>query len=147
MSRTLVDPKAVSFIAEHGGSLHVYADASGRKHVTTEAPNDPSIRFEQIEADGFLMFVEVGIEHAQTWTVEFDHLPHPHLEVAWEGHPEHPLVARTVCTVVGHRWKPDPDSEEIYPVVLCRRCGKRRELSERLVSGLSGMRRWPNRPI
>jgi hypothetical protein len=50
-------------------------------------------------------------------------------------------MKRLVCMATGHRWKPDPDSKESYPVVLCQRCGKRRELSERLVSGLSGMRR------
>jgi hypothetical protein len=43
--------------------------------------------------------------------------------------------------LTGHRWQPDPDSKEIYPVVICRRCEKRRELSERLVKGTSGMTR------
>jgi hypothetical protein len=58
----VADPEAVSFIAEHGGSLYVYTDPSGPKHVTTEArkraidpvPADP--------AGGFLVSVEEGIE-------------------------------------------------------------------------------------
>jgi hypothetical protein len=55
-------PEAVTFIAERGGRLYVYADAAGLKHVKTEPPPDPSIRFEQIEADGFLMYVEDGLD-------------------------------------------------------------------------------------
>jgi hypothetical protein len=137
----VADPRAVSFIVEHGGSLYVYADASGQKHVATEAPNDPSIRFEQIEADGFLMYVADGTERPETWTVEFRHLPSHHVQIHWDGRPEHPDVEEAVCMVVGHHWEPDPASKEIYPVLLCRRCGKRRELSERLVSGMSGMQR------
>jgi len=46
------DPEAVSFIAEHGGRLYVYADKAGLKHVKTEPPQDPSIRFEQIGLPG-----------------------------------------------------------------------------------------------
>jgi len=57
----VADPEAVSFIAEHGGRLYVYADAAGLKHVKTEPPREASIRFEQIEADGFLMYVEEDI--------------------------------------------------------------------------------------
>jgi hypothetical protein len=71
----VADPEAVSFIAEHGGSLYVFADASGLKHVKTEPPDDPSIRFEQVEAEGLLMYVEDDIEHPDTWNVKFHHLP------------------------------------------------------------------------
>jgi len=42
-------------------------------------------------------------------------------------------MKRIVCMVVGHQWQPDPKSRETYPVLLCEQCGKRRELSERLV--------------
>ncbi|HLY86450.1 MAG TPA: hypothetical protein VKO84_08070 [Gaiellaceae bacterium] len=42
----VTDPEAVSFIADRGGRLYVYADASGLEHVKTEAPDDPSIRLE-----------------------------------------------------------------------------------------------------
>lgn len=82
----VADPEAVTFIAERGGRLYVYADASGLKHVKTEAPNDPSIRFEQIDADGFLMYVEDDIEHPETWSVKFHHLPYHHVDVLWDGH-------------------------------------------------------------
>ena len=129
----VADPEAVSLIAAHGGHLYVYADASGQKHVQTEAPNDPSIRFGQIEADGFLMFVQEGVKRPEQWIVTFSRIPYHHLDVAWEGHPEHPHLERTVCMAAGHDWEPDPDSKETYPVVLCRRCGKRRELAEVLV--------------
>jgi len=40
----------------------------------------------------------------------------------------------------GHRWQPDPHSKEVYPVVICERCGKRRELSQQLVKGTDGSR-------
>jgi hypothetical protein len=71
----VADSEAVSFIAEHGCSLYVYADAGGLKHVKTERPSDPSLHFEQIEAEGFLMYVDDDIEHPQTWNVRFHHLP------------------------------------------------------------------------
>jgi type IV secretory pathway protease TraF len=51
----VAEPEAVSFIAQRGGRLYVYADASGLKHVKTEPPDDSAIRFKQIEADGFLL--------------------------------------------------------------------------------------------
>jgi hypothetical protein len=82
----VADPEAVSFIAEHGGSLYVYADASGLKHVKTHAPDDGSIRFEQIEADGFLMYVEDDIQHPETWNVKFHRVPYHHVDVLWDGH-------------------------------------------------------------
>jgi hypothetical protein len=82
----VADPEAVAFIAEHGGSLYVYADSSGLKHVKTAAPSDPSIRFDQIEADGFLMYVEDDIEHPDTWNVKFHHVPYHHVDVLWDGH-------------------------------------------------------------
>lgn len=125
----LADPKAASLIQAHGGRLYVYADASGPKHVQTEAPNDPSIRLTPIDADGFLMYVQDGIKHPATWSVTVSHIPHQHLDVVWESHPEHPHLQRTVCMVEGHDWKPDPESKEIEPVLLCQRCGTRREFA------------------
>ena len=65
----VADPKAVSLIKAHGGCLYVYADASGQRHVQTKAPNDPSMRFKRIEADGFLMYVQEGIKHPELWSV------------------------------------------------------------------------------
>jgi hypothetical protein len=82
----VANPEAVSFIAEHGGRLYVYADAAGLKHVKTEAPNDPSIRFDQIEADGFVMYVEADIQRPETWNVKFHHVPYHHVDVLWDGH-------------------------------------------------------------
>jgi hypothetical protein len=131
----VADSKAVSFIVEHGSRLYVYADASGQNHVVTEAPNDPSIRFEPVEADGFLMYVADGIERPETWTIEFHHVPSHHVQIHWDGRPKHPDVERAACMVVGHQWETDPASKEIYPVLLCQRCGKRRDLSARLVTG------------
>jgi hypothetical protein len=138
----VADPEAVAFIASHGGCLYIYADPSGRKHASTDAPNDPAIRFAQIEANGFLMYVEKGTEQPETWTVTLSHLPHHHLDVLWDGHPEHPHLERTVCMMTGHNWKPDPDSTATDLVILCQRCGRRRELSERPITGtpLAGWR-------
>jgi hypothetical protein len=82
----VADPEAVSFIAEHGGRLYVYADKAGMKHVKTESPHDLSIRFEQIETDGFLMYVEDGIARPNTWNVKFHRLPSHHVDVLWDGH-------------------------------------------------------------
>jgi hypothetical protein len=62
----VADPEAVSFISERGGRLYVYADHAGMKHVRSEQPSDSSIRFERIEADGFLMYVEDDIEQPET---------------------------------------------------------------------------------
>jgi hypothetical protein len=137
----VADPKAVSLIKAHGGRLYVYADAAGQKHVQTEAPNDSSIRFRQIEADGFVLNVDEGIKHPELWSVTLSRIPHHHLDVAWDGHPENPHLAQTVCIVKDHDWEVDPDSHETNPVLLCRRCGARRELVEVSVGpdGISGM--------
>jgi hypothetical protein len=56
--RVVADPEAVSFIAEHGGRLYVYADAGDLKHVKTTRPDDESQEFEEIEANGFLLYVD-----------------------------------------------------------------------------------------
>jgi hypothetical protein len=81
----VADPEAVLFIVEHGGRLYVYADKAGMKHVKTEPPHDPSIRFEQIEADGFLMYVEDDLNPPGVWNVKFHHLPYHHVDVLWDG--------------------------------------------------------------
>ena len=81
------------------------------------------------------MYVQEGITHPETWSVTSSRMPYHHLDVVWDGHPQHPHSERTVCMVAGHDWEPDPDSKETYPVLLCRRCGKRRELAEVLVRG------------
>jgi hypothetical protein len=123
----VADPEAVSFIAAHGGRLYVCGDASGPKCVKAEPPDDPSVRFEQVAAAGFLMYVEAGIAPPERWTVKFRRVPHDRVEVLWDGHPIHPLEEQAICMVEGHQWEPDPDSKEIYPVLLCQRCGRRRE--------------------
>jgi hypothetical protein len=80
----VADPKAVSFIAAHGGRLYIYADAAGLKHVKTEPPHDASIRFEEVEAEGFLMYVETDIVRPRVWNVKFHHLPYHHIDVLWD---------------------------------------------------------------
>jgi len=82
----VADPEAVSFIAEHGGRLYVYTDSAGLKHVKTEPPDDRSIRFEEIDADGFVMYVEDDIVRPETRNVKFHHLPYHHVDVLWDGH-------------------------------------------------------------
>lgn len=79
------DPEAVAFIGEHGGHLYVYADSAGLKHVKTDAPSDPSIQFEQVQADGFVMFVETDIAQPETWNVKFHRFPYHHVDVLWDG--------------------------------------------------------------
>jgi hypothetical protein len=82
----VADREAVAFIAEHGGRLYVYADKAGMKHVKTEPPRDSSIGFNQIEADGFLLYVEDDIDPPHTWKVKFHHLPYHHVDVLWDGY-------------------------------------------------------------
>jgi hypothetical protein len=82
----IADPEAVAFIAENGGRTYVYADAADLKHVKTEPPRDTSITFKQIEADGFLLYVEDDIQEPHTWNVKFRHLPHHHVDVLWDGY-------------------------------------------------------------
>jgi hypothetical protein len=41
---------------------------------------------------------------------------------------------RILCLLGAHRWEPDPDSKESYPVLRCRRCAKRREMAADLVN-------------
>lgn len=82
----VADTEAVAFIAERGGRLYVYADASGLKHVKTVPPSDPSIRFERIEAYGFEMYVEDDLRRPETWTVKLRRLPYHHIDVLWDGH-------------------------------------------------------------
>jgi hypothetical protein len=81
----VADREAVAFIADHGGCLYVYADSAGLEHVKTEAPDDPSIQLEQIQADGFVMFVEADIVHPKTWKVRFHRFPYHHVDVLWDG--------------------------------------------------------------
>jgi hypothetical protein len=82
----VADPEAVSFIAERGGRLYVYADAGGLKHVKTHPPDDMSITFTEVQADGFLLFVADDIEQPSTWNVKLRHLPFHHVDVLWDGH-------------------------------------------------------------
>jgi hypothetical protein len=81
----VADRKAVSFIAKHGGRLYVFADKAEMKHVRTHPPHDPSIRFAEIEADGFVMYVEDDIVGPGSWNVKFHHLPYHHVDVLWDG--------------------------------------------------------------
>jgi hypothetical protein len=82
----VADPEAISFIADRGGRLYVYADVAGLKHVKTHPPDDPSITFIQIEADGFVMYVANDIERPKTWEVRFGRFPFHHVDVLWDGH-------------------------------------------------------------
>jgi hypothetical protein len=82
----VADPEAVQFIAEHGGRVYVYADKAGLKHVKTEAPDDTSLRFEQISGEGFQLFVESDLAQPETWTVKLRRFPHRHIDVLWDGH-------------------------------------------------------------
>jgi len=82
----VADAEAVSFITEHGGRLYVYADKAGMKRVTTEPPHDSSVRFEQIKADGFVMYVEDDITRPDRWLVRFHRVPYRHVDVLWDGH-------------------------------------------------------------
>jgi len=34
-----------------------------------------------------------------------------------------------ICIVAGHRWREAADVYETFPVLRCRRCGRRRELA------------------
>jgi hypothetical protein len=80
------EPEAVRFITEHGGSLWVYAVGDGLKQVKTRAPDDTGLRFEQIDADGFQLFIESDFVQPETWNVVLDHFPHQHVDVLWDGH-------------------------------------------------------------
>jgi hypothetical protein len=80
------DPEAVRFIAEHGGRVFVYASEAGLKHVSTDAPADTGMRLEQIDGDGFQLFVESDLAQPETWNVVLRHFPHRHIDVLWDGH-------------------------------------------------------------
>jgi hypothetical protein len=82
----VADPDAVRFIAENGGRVWVYADRAGLKHVRTMAPEEASLQFEEVEGDGFLLFVESDLVQPETWWVELRHFPHRHIDVLWDGH-------------------------------------------------------------
>ena len=74
---------AREFIAEHGGSLYVWADEDGFDHAKTEAPD--GIEFVEHEADGFHFFQDPRIGEPDWWRVEFHHLPRPHVTATWDG--------------------------------------------------------------
>jgi hypothetical protein len=38
-------------------------------------------------------------------------------------------LSAIVCVAAGHRWSPDPDSFETYPVLRCGRCGRHQGLA------------------
>jgi hypothetical protein len=79
------DPEAVAFITERGGRLYVYADGAGMKHVKTERPREASVRFKQITADGFVMYVQDDVAEPETWNVKFHRVPYRHVDVLWDG--------------------------------------------------------------
>lgn len=106
----VADPDAVAFITERGGRLYVYADKAGLKHVKTEAPDDPSIHFEQINADGFVMFVEDTIVQPDTWQVKFHRMPHHRVDVLWDGH--QPGLATVGRNAVPGWWRPLVDEKK-----------------------------------
>lgn len=89
----VADPEAVSFIAERGGRLYVYADAGGLKHIKTHAPDDLSITFIEIQADGFLLCVADDLKQPNIWKVKFHRLPRHHVDVLWDGHQPGPSMA------------------------------------------------------
>jgi hypothetical protein len=103
----VADPEAVSFIAERGGRLYVYADAGGLKHVKTHPPDDRSINFTEVQADGFLMYVQDDIVQPNTWNVKFHPLPFHHVDVLWDGH--QPGLAATGRNSVRPRLSPKPE--------------------------------------
>ena len=80
------DPEAVRFIAEHGGRVYVYAVGAGLKQVKTEAPDDQSIQFEQVNGDGFQLFIERDLAAPETWYVKLRRFPRKHVDVLWDGH-------------------------------------------------------------
>jgi len=41
---------------------------------------------------------------------------------------------KIACMLTGHRWEPDGDSKETYPVFVCRRCGKQKDMAGRAVN-------------
>lgn len=88
----VADPEAVSFIAQHGGRRYVYADAAGLKHVKTQPPDDPSLQLLEIEADGFLMYVEADLDRPDVWNVKFHHLPFAAIKLALEARRHAPLT-------------------------------------------------------
>lgn len=100
----VADPEAVEFIAEHGGRVWVYAVGEGLKHVTTDAPDDQSIRFEQLTGEGFQLFVETDLVKPETWNVVLRHLPHRHLDVLWDGHQPGPWPAGNNWNSGGSNW-------------------------------------------
>ncbi len=97
------DPETVQFIAEHGGRVYVYAVGDGLKQVKTETPDDRSIQFEQIDGDGFQLFVESDLAQPETWNVVLRHFPHQHLDVLWDGQQPGGGVnlTRTMATEIG----------------------------------------------
>jgi hypothetical protein len=40
------------------------------------------------------------------------------------------FMNRFVCALLQHRWEPDPNSKEAYPVLRCSRCGKTNAVAE-----------------
>ena len=91
----VADREAVSFIAEHGGRLYLYADAAGLKRVKMEPPDDDSLRFEEIEANGFVMYVEADIVRPAVWNVKLRRLPYRRVDVLWDGQQPGPSYGAT----------------------------------------------------
>jgi hypothetical protein len=75
----------VAFIVEHGGRVYVWADASGLKHVATEAPEAHPASFDRITANGFALYVATDMMRPKTWNVELRHVPRRHIDVLWDG--------------------------------------------------------------
>ena len=75
------DPRAVEFIRDHGGRLFVWAGDAGIEHETTRPR--AGVAFDELQADGFTLYVDRSIEMPHGWRLVFHRFPTPHVRALW----------------------------------------------------------------
>ena len=78
------DAHARAFIADNGGNVYVWCDASGLEYTTLTPPDNPP-RWTTIRGDGFTLHVDTTIGTPYQSQFVFHHLPHRHVTAIYNG--------------------------------------------------------------
>ena len=79
-----VHPDAAELIREKGGSVYVWADSAGMKHVHPHAPGH-TIAWDNFQAEGVSIFIDRTIDTPGKWVIVLHHLPFRHVDALWDG--------------------------------------------------------------
>jgi hypothetical protein len=79
-----VHPDAAELIREKGGSVYVWADGAGMKHVHPHPP-EHAVAWDNFQVAGISVFIDRTIDPPGKWVVVLHHLPFRHVDALWNG--------------------------------------------------------------